>query len=687
MRTMLRLSAAVTALPAVLAAQLLTIPNGTAATEGNSSNAFPWGRGNGGLLIQCVYDGANFTAQGITGPILITGLRWRLDASAPRTFAGGNYAQATVRLSTCPLDYAALDSTFSSNRGSDLQTVRSGPITLLAGTSAPPGPGPNLVSFQWAPPFYYRPASGDLLIEVELPPTGYTGLGTHVDVQTTGSRSSRVYASTNYGAPAGTVEVDHGPVVQLGYTMVTGLAASFLADRTSGTTPLAVQFTDQSHSTAPGGITSWAWDFDNDGVIDSTLQHPQHVYTQCGVHSVALTVADGSNPPATFVRSDFVATDATVPGFTWALVGLGGTVQFTDTSAPPATAWAWDLDGDQVVDSTLQNPQWSYGSACGSPHQVTLTVHRLCRGPFTTAQSVFVAARLETLRTGTTVLGGGCYADLVVANPQGVSVCRLEAKTTAASGAPVTFDVFLTPGGYAGATGNAARWRLLGSASGVGAAGAEELDVATFAPPLYLPAGSYGLHVRTVGASPVGSALTGPQAFATADLSLQLGAAGVLGAAATGNRAWNGVLHYTTSATNGDPGFAFFGPGCAGTLGIPTLTAGGLPRLGLAASVSIDRLPLSGAFVLMGFGNQSSTLGPLPLDLTPYQMPGCALRVANDGAVFLLGANNTATWSLTIPGQVALLGLRYYLQALAPSPGSNGRGAVVSDAAVSIVGV
>jgi PKD repeat protein len=54
-------------------------------------------------------------------------------------------------------------------------------------------------------------------------------------------------------------------------------------------------------------------------------------------------------------------------------------VQFTDTSrsSDPGgiTSWEWDFDGDKQVDSTLQNPQWSfYGTGWDVKHSVTLTV-------------------------------------------------------------------------------------------------------------------------------------------------------------------------------------------------------------------------------------------------------------------------------------------------------------------------
>ena len=81
-----------------------------------------------------------------------------------------------------------------------------------------------------------------------------------------------------------------------GYISVTATAgptADFSGTPTSGTAPLTVSFSDLSS----GSPTSWAWDFDNNGVVDSTVQNPSFVYANPGSYTVKLTVgnANGSN--------------------------------------------------------------------------------------------------------------------------------------------------------------------------------------------------------------------------------------------------------------------------------------------------------------------------------------------------------------------------------------------------------
>ena len=64
--------------------------------------------------------------------------------------------------------------------------------------------------------------------------------------------------------------------------------ASFVATPTVGVAPLVVQFAD----TSTGSPTSWQWDFENDGVVDSILQNPTWTYASAGLYSVRLVVAN-----------------------------------------------------------------------------------------------------------------------------------------------------------------------------------------------------------------------------------------------------------------------------------------------------------------------------------------------------------------------------------------------------------
>jgi hypothetical protein len=81
------------------------------------------------------------------------------------------------------------------------------------------------------------------------------------------------------------------PYLEVTYTEggATAPTADFTADVTLGDAPLTVQFTDASTG---DGITDWAWDFDNDGTVDSNDQNPACTYDAAGTYTVSLTVTN-----------------------------------------------------------------------------------------------------------------------------------------------------------------------------------------------------------------------------------------------------------------------------------------------------------------------------------------------------------------------------------------------------------
>lgn len=159
-------------------------------------------------------------------------------------------------------------------------------------------------------------------------------------------------AATNLGTS------DSTDIVVAFLDQASGVAANFTTDVTRGLAPLTVTFTDSS----AGNPTSWQWDFDNDGNIDSTERNPVRTFTTPGVYSVRL-VAANANSTSTLTQTDLIAAVTVLtPDFTvTATSGVAPlTVTFTDTSTQSPTAWAWDFDNDSTVDATTQNPVHTY---------------------------------------------------------------------------------------------------------------------------------------------------------------------------------------------------------------------------------------------------------------------------------------------------------------------------------------
>jgi PKD repeat protein len=680
---------AASALVGVLSAQTLTVPAAAAATEGNSSTGYPLDIANGRFIY--IYDSTHFTANGITFPILITQISYRANG-ATATWAGAA-PNVQVDLSTSPLDFLAISTTWDNNHGVDRATVFNGPLTIPAGSSTTGQLGPFFASIPFAQAFLYDPSQGDLAIDTTTLGGSTAGTPSHDCVTTAGvANARRVFSVTNPPAATGTFTTGEiADVIEFTYTPAAGLYAGFTADVTSGTSPLAVNFTDQSFSSAPGGVQTWAWDFDGDNVTDSTAQNPSFVYTGCGDFTVSLTVTDSQHAPSTFTRTAYVATDSITAGFTYVLATPPNVFQFTDTSTPAATAWAWDFDNDGIVDSTLQNPTATLPLCAASA--VKLTATRNCRSD-DVIQSLFLSpTNLTTLTNGTA--GGASFAgffDVAVTNPQGINICAMEHNTgPAAVGTPYSVNVYVTDATYVGKNQLPAAWRLATTGTGT-AAGTGVPSATPFTSPLYLASGNYGLLIEYVGFQPRYSNTGGavPTSYSDANLTLFAGAfqnnafSGTLFGA--GARMWYGIIHYDTASLAGTAGYGFFAPGCAGSLGVTNLLHQNRPQLGQTLDVDLNNLPLSAAIVMTGFSNTTSGFGALPLDLTGFGAPGCFGRVSPDATLFLFGAANSATWSFGVPNAPFFLGLVMYNQALVLDPGFNALGAVASDAAGFMLG-
>jgi hypothetical protein len=151
---------------------------------------------------------------------------------------------------------------------------------------------------------------------------------------------------------------------------------------------------------------------------------------------------------------------------------------------------------------------------------------------------------------------------------------------------------------------------------------------------------------------------------------------------------WMAGLQFDSGGVVQSGSYLRFGAGCAGSLGVTGLEALALPRLGRTMNVRALPLPLSIAAMVTGFSNVGSPAGPLPLDLSPFGLTNCALRVSPDASVLLVGANGSANFALAIPLSPSLAGLLFHQQALVFDPAAgNAAGLVMSDAATAVVGL
>ena len=136
----------------------------------------------------------------------------------------------------------------------------------------------------------------------------------------------------------------------------------FSAAPTTGQAALQVKFTDQS----TGEITSWEWDFNADGRVDSVERNPEYVYTVPGTYGVTLRV---NGPGGSDVETRVALIDVAVPVSSIAAVSpssgnRGDTISVVITGANLAGASAPSF-GAGITPGTFN---------VDSPTQVTATI-------------------------------------------------------------------------------------------------------------------------------------------------------------------------------------------------------------------------------------------------------------------------------------------------------------------------
>ena len=495
-------------------------------------------------------------------------------------------------------------------------------------------------------------------------------------------------------------------------TPPSGLYASFDAQPATGSSPLVVTFTDTSFSSDPNGVTSYAWDFDGDGVIDSTTNPAQFTYAACGSYDVSLTVTDGTHAPSTQTVVGAVQVDNVVADFSVAELAPGaGLWQFTDLTAPAAVSWAWDFDGDGTIDDTNQSPVYfdpSLSPILDLPN-CTLTVTGQ-GGCFTDTLVRAVNATGYGVANGP--MGGGngtagtpavgTYWDLTIGAAEGVNITGLECGVYGFAG---TADVrmYITPGTHVGKEGVPAEWTLAGEGvvtfQGLGTVGAPEFATVALNQAFYLPAGDYGVafyQIDQAGGSMQVSYTNGPANAPYGNTDVTIHPAGVgcssvseLGPCAFQPRLWNGRIVYETCTFSGNAAAGPFSTGCANSAGVvPSLSVASVPQLGGALGLDLDSGSAAPGLAVMVVGLSKDLFNglPLPLDLAILGAPGCNLATSADLTSVLLTLPGPNAFTLPIPNNPALTCANIYQQAAIEDAAANSFGFVLSNATAAVIG-
>ncbi|MCC7066346.1 MAG: PKD domain-containing protein [Planctomycetes bacterium] len=464
----------------------------------------------------------------------------------------------------------------------------------------------------------------------------------------------------------------------------------FTVDVTSGASPLTVNFQQRAAMTS-APAAAYEWDFENDGIVDATGPNPTWIYPTCGTFSPKLRVLTTAGN-FEYTWTDLITADPLVADFTASanLVPPQTSVQFTDTSVG-AAGWLWDFENDGIVDSTLQNPSFTFGA--GS-YDVKLTVTNGCG---LTSKTMRIDAVTDTwslpynASTNLTAKQALAFFDLGIAANDALILTGLDVNTIVHIGQPCPVKVWLTDGTAAGKQTNQALWREVASGNGISAAGNAATRITLDRPILLLPGRSYGMAVQYLDAqvhyvTPLVPVTSGPDFVFT---PIGITTATNPFSLTNTTRQFVGGFYYTKASAWPIGSITTFAQGCAGSLGVPTLQPAGSsrPQLGTSFTINLDNAALGGAVVMFGFSNTMSAFGPLPLDLGFYGAPGCSAYVSTDATTFRFSGQPLIPIVATLPNDPALAGIRYYMQALTIDPTANALGSVMSDALALCTGV
>ena len=134
--------------------------------------------------------------------------------------------------------------------------------------------------------------------------------------------------------------------------------------------------------------------------------------------------------------------------------------------------------------------------------------------------------------------------------------------------------------------------------------------------------------------------------------------------------------------------YQLFGLGCGVGATAPSLSAvgSGLPQSGTTMTTRVSGLqPSALPLMIVGHSNQVFLGMPLPYELATIGLPGCELLISVDSVDVLSNQGGQADWSLAVPSDPALHGLRFYQQAAALD--GNLAWSAVSEAAALTIGL
>jgi PKD repeat protein len=406
-------------------------------------------------------------------------------------------------------------------------------------------------------------------------------------------------------------------ITNVGFVDTDQVVASFTV---SALAPQVWQFNDTSMPPA----TSWAWDFDNDGLIDDTSQNPVYV---AATNSSCLSLPDCSFTASLACNSNTLVGPVFAAGASFIGESGGG----NGTSSATAVGNYFDIE--------VTNPEGI--NVCGvgaTPYSFT--------GPFDMNVYITDGTHLgkEGVPTAWALAGSG----------SGTSV-------GAAFGSPVICGVGMNQSFYLPA-GN------YGVAVFLTIPGGGTVNIAYTNGPATAPYVGADMTIHPAGVGSSSTSELGPVSFTP--------------------RLFNGGFYYEVCSVAQNAASGVYGIGCPGSAGVVAgINASSMPTLGGTYSLDVTDIPAPGiAIMMVGVSNTAWNGLPLPFDLSIIGATGCNLLQSANVTSTIVATGNTANWAFSVPNQPALVCATIYNQAAVFDLTANGLGFSFSNARAGVVG-
>lgn len=172
------------------------------------------------------------------------------------------------------------------------------------------------------------------------------------------------------------------------FIAVGGVTAGFTANNTTVCVGDPVLFSD----TSAGGVSSYGWDFDGNGIVDATTANPSFTYNTPGTYGVTLFANNPGGCGDTVAVANYITVlPKPVANFSVddsAACITPATFNFTDLSTG-AVAWNWDFgDGNT---SNQQNPSHVYTANGDFSVCLIITAANGCQDTFCLATPIQIA--------------------------------------------------------------------------------------------------------------------------------------------------------------------------------------------------------------------------------------------------------------------------------------------------------